>query len=47
VTDRLRGDAVEEMSGSVQGFYPITGRKRRQKEKAGIILAVVRMMRSA
>jgi hypothetical protein len=34
VTDHLGGKAVEVMSSSVQGLHPISGRKRRLKEKA-------------
>jgi hypothetical protein len=34
VTNRLGGEAIEEMGGSVQGLYPITDRDRRLKEKA-------------
>jgi hypothetical protein len=34
VTVRLGGEAVDEMCSSVQGFHPITGRKRRLQEKA-------------
>jgi hypothetical protein len=30
----LRGDAVEEMCGGVQGLYPIAGWERRLEEKA-------------
>jgi hypothetical protein len=31
---RLRGEAVEEMGGGVQGLYPVAGRERRLKEEA-------------
>jgi hypothetical protein len=34
VAHRLRGEAVEEMCGCVQGLCPVAGRERRLKEKA-------------
>jgi hypothetical protein len=34
VAHRLRGKAVEEMGGSVQGLCPVAGRERRLEEKA-------------
>jgi hypothetical protein len=47
VAHRLRGKAVEEVGGSVQGLCPVAGRERRLEEKAQSILVVVRIMRSA
>jgi hypothetical protein len=34
VAHRLRGKAVKEMGGSVQGLCPVAGRERRLEEKA-------------
>jgi hypothetical protein len=34
VAHRLRGEAVEEMCGGVQGLCPVAGRERRLEEKA-------------
>jgi hypothetical protein len=34
VAHRLRGKAVEEMGGSVQGLCPVAGRERHLEEKA-------------
>jgi hypothetical protein len=47
VVRRLRGEAVEEMCGGVQGLCPVAGRERHLKKEAADMLVVVRMMHSA
>jgi hypothetical protein len=44
--DRLGGEAVQQICGGVEPFYPVVSRNRRLKNRERCILLMVRRMRS-
>jgi hypothetical protein len=47
MTDRLGGETVEEMGGSIARLHPIASGERRLEENAAIMLVLMRIMCSA